>query len=47
MGLIVTIVVAVVFGGYFSGGFVGFVGGGFVDFVGGGGGGFYGFWSRW
>ena len=39
MGLILTMVVAVVFGGSFSGGFVGFVGGG--------GGGFYGFCSRW
>ena len=38
---------AIVFGGFFSGGFVGFVGGGgvdFMDFVPGGRGGFF---SRW
>ena len=37
MGLILTVAVTVVFGGFFSGSFVGFVGGG--------GGGFYGFCS--
>ena len=39
MGLIPTVAMAVVFGGFFGGGFVGFVGGG--------GGGFYGFCSWW
>ena len=47
MDLIPTMAMVVVFGEFFSGGFVGFVGGGFVDFVDGGGGGFYGFCSRW
>ena len=39
MGLILTVAVTVVFGGFFSCSFVGFVGGG--------GGGFYGFCSLW
>ena len=39
MGLIPIVAMVVVFGGFFSGGFVGFVGGG--------GGGFYGFCSQW
>ena len=47
MGLIFTMAMAVVFGGFFSSGFMGFVGGGVVNFMGfdpDGRGGFFSWW---